>query len=81
MLLAQGRERVLPAGGETDGIALSLQPLGDCLGQFAFVFYQQNVQKPADPRRSCLKMYKFARRVTMVRPKMSEKCKTNVRFA
>ena len=49
MLLAQGRERVLPAGGETDGIALAMQSLGDCLGQFAFVFYQQDVQKPADP--------------------------------
>ncbi len=48
MLMAQGGECVLPAGGETDGIALSMQPLGNCLSQFAFVFYQQNVQKPVD---------------------------------
>jgi hypothetical protein len=25
-----------------------MQPLGNCVGQFSFVFYQQNVQKGAD---------------------------------
>ena len=39
---------MFPAGRETDSIALFMQPLGNRLSQFSFVFYQQNVQKPAD---------------------------------
>ncbi len=46
--MAQGRECVLAAGGKTDGIALTMQPFRDCLGQFPFVFYQQDVQKTPD---------------------------------
>ena len=38
---------MLTAVRETDGIALSMQSLSDCLGQFSFVFYQQYVQKRA----------------------------------
>jgi hypothetical protein len=78
--MAQGGKRVLAAGRETDSISLSLQPFGDCFGEFSFVFDQQNVQKPWTSR-TLFKNVQARLPGYDAAAKMSGKCKKNVRFA